>query len=82
MCIAKLANARIEYQNTGQAEILFIILVMHCYGDVWDIAASIALAGYVNLEVLDTEELFPVLEEINKFYAISSCEVPLVVPIE
>jgi hypothetical protein len=61
-----LANARIGYQNTGQVEILFIIFVKHCCGDVWDAAASIVLAGYVNLEVLNTEELFPVLEEINK----------------
>ena len=50
--------------------------------EMYGTAASIALAGYVNLEVLDTEELFPVLEEINKFYAISSCEVALGVPIE
>ena len=59
-----------------------IILVMHCCGDVWDVAVSIALASYINLEVLDTEELFPVLEETDKFYAISSCEAALGVPIE
>ena len=82
MRIAGLANARIECQNTGKVEIFFIILVKHCCGDVWDIAASIVLAGYVNLEVLDIEELFPVLEEINKFCAISACEVALGVPIE
>lgn len=55
---------------------------MHCCGDVWDVAVSIALAGYINFEVLDTEELFPVLEETDKFYAISSCEAALGVPIE
>lgn len=49
-----------------QVVVFLVLLVKHGGRDVRDVAASIALTGHVNLEVLNSERLLEVLEELDK----------------
>jgi hypothetical protein len=74
-----LANDWVVHQCSGQIEALFIILVQHSSGDVWNISPSVRFAGNVNLEVFDGENIQEVLEEgdevVSRLLFASRCDV-------
>ena len=51
---------------TGKVIVLRVLLVQHCCGNVWNVAARIALAGHVDFVIFDPKGRLPVLEELDE----------------
>ena len=59
-------DARVVDHGARDVVVGWVVGVEHGGGDVGHVAAGVGLAGYEDLVVLDAEDVFPILEELDE----------------
>lgn len=66
MALLLTSNTRIINQRTLEIEVCRIFLIQHLSANVRHISSRIRLASHVDLVILNSEQLLPILEELDE----------------